>query len=1336
MIPDLEPESYSRDGEMVPYVGVVEDVADPMQVGRVRIRAIGFHSERAEGSIPTEHLPWAYVMLPTTASGMSGVGSTHGLVDGSWVFGFFLDGRDAQQPIVCGSFVGAPGLSKMQRDIVGANMGLSSVAAGPMGGYFQTALATVIGGLGLPTRFGATVGGLLNLVNLLKNKDALKVLEQVEKVTNTSGKPDYQQPTMTKIMDRATVAEVTKAVSQVNSTFPSTAGLGVSAVVNGVDLVTRLFAMGGAGGFLSSGGASPLSTASFGNLLGPAGSELTAENAGVSVRTDYDKIAASAPENAGALVVHGTGSSKHSTYTVDAFRRTQTNSAETVSQNLSQFDYIIDQTGQIIKGALQTGKNNGFDIGGQLASALSVALVGGRNGNSKDGRGPLESLYWPVQLQALQKLSEAFLRRFPQAAVMGAGEVGAGDPGFNVSEWARTVFGEAANAPVGGVQKVVGTGTNAVGPTEVDPTNAGSSSNFQKASFLNDVGGRPRGFMGGPSHPSPAYAMRRESDVPAYARSNGLTTGSGIPSTDAAQGNPANQYSAVQQEVSQHGFKVAREADTLEARAIPANWAVPQYPHGGEYGRTHVVRSTEAGHHIMLDDTPGRQKVEIMHGSGSMIQVQSDGSGLFYIKKDGYTVVLGDNNIGVAGNMNISVGGSMKVSVEGDLIYDVTGKITFNGASDMTELIRGNRATVTEGSHLFQAKKNAVHRVGKDMTTSVGGKASRAVRGNSDDSVDGNRHMTTQQDHNEFTAGNRNELTMQAKATHAHNIMTQSLGEIMQSSKGSTTMSAKGKMTMVADGDTHVESKADVQVKSGAKTGIEAGSSLDIKSGTTTHVEAGGAMGVKTGGRLAAQSSGATDIKAGGDVNIDGGSDINLNSGLAGDAPDASSVDAVSTVNVEEPPANLSNDGNPASKDGNLDSEQVTQGEIDKNEAMCDGSETAGGSGGGGGGGGGGGEGGSYQEANFTPAQLGSQITPADTGNFKADGCYIANDLVNRGWSKEGASMMVSNMVNESGLNPAIEINDVGKTATGLVQWRAERRDALLRFASQNGMDYRTRDTQLAFLDYEARSYMSGKGGATLINGSGNALEIFRAGALYEQYRGWKGGSEFDARANLAAGFYKDCFGGTFDTSYTGTPSSTEGYTGGGAGNASENSGNATDVSYGGTGQYDLTPKNNSSKGAYVEGSDSGAGINWGQKISPNFTLGQLCPTSKFHAGMNMSGGGMLSSDQIIRNLSVVAMNVLEPMLATFGNVHVMSGYRSLSYNNALRARGLGAAKNSDHMKGQAVDVQIRGVSPSQVAAWVDRTLDANGVGRYPSFTHVSYYEGGGKGRTRHWGHN
>ena len=90
------------------FFGVVEDRNDPLKMGRVRVRCFNWHSEN-KLKVPTEALPWAQCMQPITSAAISGVGrSATGLVEGSWVIGFFLDGEDAQKPMIMGSMAGIP----------------------------------------------------------------------------------------------------------------------------------------------------------------------------------------------------------------------------------------------------------------------------------------------------------------------------------------------------------------------------------------------------------------------------------------------------------------------------------------------------------------------------------------------------------------------------------------------------------------------------------------------------------------------------------------------------------------------------------------------------------------------------------------------------------------------------------------------------------------------------------------------------------------------------------------------------------------------------------------------------------------------------------------------------------------------------------------------------------------------------------------------------------------------------------------------------------------------------------------------------------------------------
>lgn len=90
------------------WTGVVEDRNDPEKLGRCRVRIFGYHTEDTN-LLPTVDLPWALPIQPITSAATSGIGNSPvGIVPGSWVVGFFLDGEDAQQPVIMGTIAGKP----------------------------------------------------------------------------------------------------------------------------------------------------------------------------------------------------------------------------------------------------------------------------------------------------------------------------------------------------------------------------------------------------------------------------------------------------------------------------------------------------------------------------------------------------------------------------------------------------------------------------------------------------------------------------------------------------------------------------------------------------------------------------------------------------------------------------------------------------------------------------------------------------------------------------------------------------------------------------------------------------------------------------------------------------------------------------------------------------------------------------------------------------------------------------------------------------------------------------------------------------------------------------
>jgi len=69
---------------------------------RAKVRIIGKHP--ATNDIKDDELPWAHFLLPPTfGSGVNHYGFSNFLQGGETVFGFFLDGIEAQQPVIFGS---------------------------------------------------------------------------------------------------------------------------------------------------------------------------------------------------------------------------------------------------------------------------------------------------------------------------------------------------------------------------------------------------------------------------------------------------------------------------------------------------------------------------------------------------------------------------------------------------------------------------------------------------------------------------------------------------------------------------------------------------------------------------------------------------------------------------------------------------------------------------------------------------------------------------------------------------------------------------------------------------------------------------------------------------------------------------------------------------------------------------------------------------------------------------------------------------------------------------------------------------------------------------------
>ena len=88
------------------FFGIVEDRGDPLKMGRVRVRAYGWHTSSRQ-TLPTNKLPWSQCVQSITSAAMDDMGETPlGPVEGTLVIGFFMDGKQAQRPMIIGTVSG------------------------------------------------------------------------------------------------------------------------------------------------------------------------------------------------------------------------------------------------------------------------------------------------------------------------------------------------------------------------------------------------------------------------------------------------------------------------------------------------------------------------------------------------------------------------------------------------------------------------------------------------------------------------------------------------------------------------------------------------------------------------------------------------------------------------------------------------------------------------------------------------------------------------------------------------------------------------------------------------------------------------------------------------------------------------------------------------------------------------------------------------------------------------------------------------------------------------------------------------------------------------------
>lgn len=123
-------------------------------------------------------------------------------------------------------------------------------------------------------------------------------------------------------------------------------------------------------------------------------------------------------------------------------------------------------------------------------------------------------------------------------------------------------------------------------------------------------------------------------------------------------------------------------------------------------------------------------------------------------------------------------------------------------------------------------------------------------------------------------------------------------------------------------------------------------------------------------------------------------------------------------------------------------------------------------------------------------------------------------------------------------------------------------------------------------------------------------------------------------------------------------------------------------------------------------------------KISQHYTLRDLTVGAAGHWSSTSSAMGIkngLLTEEIIRNLSNLSVNCLDPIKEHFGHLTINSGWR-LGYSSADKS-----ASGGNHPRGYAADICVNRSNVGQLAEWISQNLRGrfNMMLIYPTFVHI-----------------
>ena len=694
------------------YYGVVENRSDPLRLGRCQVRVVGLHTHD-KSQLPTSDLPWAVPVQPVTSAAMNGIGhSPIGPVEGTSVIIIFAD-EDQQQPIIIGTVGGIPNTpAPVDKDDDGPistgtkteNIELRTVP-GPTNGRQLTLYDPETGATNLTSVLKANMKVLAfgipaetfivsidngtqitisNSVvnygeNILKFEDPpsnlaavsqSRVFENVLRdgsgnvVTSGSGAPVTTGTPAAEVKPTATNTSIPTLPPAKSTSNPSKSSDGIKALIAACDkvgLTTKEQKCA---------------------LLGIAGGESRwipqLENFNYSETRLKQVYSFATPED---IATYANATKKGITREqFFSWAYGPTKRGKGFLGNLTDAD-----GGKYYgRGFIQlTGRAN-YQRYQNLANATGLNLDIVNNPDSLDTDINVSALVAALYIK--DRVKGVGVSAHPDFFLAAKKAVGVNTPDIAAlkQNYYEHFYGKSAS---GGVEKDAGQ------PTP-EPPKDGDDSTPRPSQKSIDTGSFTTGFRD-PNNKYPLKDYIGEPDTNRLAR--GVIEGT-----------------------------VIKRKDAVRVRAVPkaldlGTWDQPEAPYGAKYPFNKVFE-TESGHIQEFDDTPGYERINTYHRSGTFSEIDPNGTQVNYIvgdnfvlmEKNGCVHVSGELNITVDGNANIYSKTDANIQVEQNATIKVGNNADIGVATDLTLAVGGDMKVKVAGDYSVQAaniytKSDGVH---------------------------------------------------------------------------------------------------------------------------------------------------------------------------------------------------------------------------------------------------------------------------------------------------------------------------------------------------------------------------------------------------------------------------------------------------------------------------------------------------------------------------------------------------------------------------------------------------------------------------------------------------